>query len=393
MPLQVPTNASSVILHVALLDAAGDRVPNVAFNAAGLAFAYRVENVATWSSVSLSDGTLGTWGSGTWKHDASGMYQVGLPNAAIVANKRTFLRLTYGAIPPQFDSIEATGVPATVLNNVQNAGAGEGDYLYVVSVTDGAGAVPGAIVTIQNGDGDLVRWGRTGSGGSVGFNLNADDYSLLVSAGASYTDYQEDIAIAANGTNAVVVDPIDDPEVAVPADTALGAVYRLYTAVDWVFDLTVGALVTGWDELRFTMKASLLDDDDDEAAIQVKITNGGDVSDGMIVLNGNVDSEGEPVSIDKTWAAIEVLNAGLGTIRVTLKAAATDAIAASDDRYWQSTDDQLATVPLWRRGAINRPVPPWYNFDVKRLDGDDRAAPIQARGKIIAIEAATQSVV
>lgn len=393
MPLQVPIDASEVILHVALLDAAGERIPNIAFNAAGLAFAYRIENQATWTNVTLADGTIGTWESGRWKHDASGMYQVGLPNAAIAANKRTFLRLTYGSLPPQFDSIEATGVPASTLDAVQNAGAGQGDYVYSVSVTSDSESIPGATVTIQTEAGDVVRWGRTGGTGVVAFNIDAGDYVLLVSAGSGFVDYQDDITILANATEDVVLEANEEPEVAVPIDTVSGDVFKLYTAVDWVFDLTIGNIPSGWDEIRFTAKASLIDDEDDESVIQVKLTNGGDASDGMIVLNGNVDSEGDPVSIDATWAQIEVLNLSTGEIRVTLKAAATDAIVPTDERLWAATVDQLATIPIWRRNNTSRPQPPWYHFDVKRLDGSNRAAPIIARGKIIAIEAATQSVV
>lgn len=403
MPLQVPVDASEVILHVALLNAAGERIPNVAFNAAGLAFAYRIENQATWTTVTLADGTIGTWESGRWKHDGSGMYQIGLPNAAIAANKRTFLRLTFGALPPQFDSIEATGVPASTLDAVQNAGAGQGDYIYSVSVTSDSESIPGATVTIQTESGDVVRWGRTGGTGVVAFNIDAGDYVLLVSSGSGFVDYQDEITISANATENVVLEANEEPEVAVPIDEVSGDVFKLYTAVDWVFDLNIGNIPSGWDEIRFTAKASLIDDDDDEAVFQVKLTNGGDASDGLIVLNGQVDteavapSEGNPGSpeivVDNSWAEIEVLNPSTGEIRVTLKAAATDAVSPTDERLWAATADQLATIPIWRRNNTSRPQPPWYHFDVKRLDGSNRAAPIIARGKIIAIEAATQSVV
>lgn len=403
MPLQVPIDASGVILHVALLDAAGDRIANVAHNAAGLAFAYRVENQSTWTSVTLIDGTVGTWASGSWKHDGNGMYQIGLPNAAIVANRRTFLRLTLGSVAPQFDSIEATGVPANTLNAVQNAGAGQGDYICVVEVESDSNAIPGATVTIQTEAGQIVRWGRTGSGGSISFNLDEGTYVVLVSAGSGFVDFEDTVLIEENETLAVVLEANEEAVAAIPADTASGAVYKLYTAVDWILDLNVGTIPSGWEELRFTMKSSLIDDDDNEAVVQVKVTNGGDASDGLIVLNAQVDaeaiapSEGNPgspeVVIQNDWASIEVLDLSTGDIRVTLTAAATDAAAPTDERLWRATDEELATIPIWRRNLAQRPIPPWYHFDVKRLDGNNRAAPITARGKIIAIEAVTQTVV
>jgi hypothetical protein len=389
MPLQVPTNASSVILQVALLDAAGDRIASVAHNAAGLAFAYRVENQSTWTSVTLSDGTIGTWGSGTWKHDVSGMYQIGLPNAAISANKRTFLRLTYGAIAPQFDSIEATGVPSTVLDNIQNAGAGTGDNTVTVTVTsDTLGLLPGATVTIQNQDGNIVRWGRTGGSGSVAFNLDNDDYVLLVSAGAAFTSYTDDITVDGNETFDVELTASGIVEAA-EVESATGTeVYRLRTATDWIIDLNVGSLAGGWQQIRFTAKGSLLDDEvDTEAALQVRLTSGGDAADGLVILNG-------ATAATKAHASIEVLNPTTGDIRVTIKAAATDVVPPSDAAYWTVEDTRIGGTRVWRRTASST-VPPWYHFDAKVLKGSGSALPIEASamGYIVAIEAATQTVV
>jgi hypothetical protein len=388
MPLQVPTNASSVILQVALLDGAGDRIPNIAHNAAGLAFAYRIENQSTWTSVSLSDGTIGTWGSGTWKHDASGMYQIGLPNAAISANKRTFLRLTYGSIAPQFDSIEAIGVPATVLDNIQNTGAGTGDRIVVVSVTsDTLGLLPGATVTIQNEAGNVARWGRTGGDGTVTFNLSDGDYVLLVSAGAGYTSHEDDITVDGNETFNVELTDSGIVE-ATEADQTTGTtVYRLKTATDWILDLNVGTLVGGWNQIRFTAKASLIDDDDAEAALQVRLTSGGSADDGLVILNG-------ANAATKANASIAVLNATTGDIRVTIKAAATDAVLPTDAAFWTVDETRIGGARVWRR-TTPATVPPWYHFDAKVLKGSGSASPIppQAIGYIVAVEAATQTVV
>lgn len=61
----------------------------LAFNSAGMTLYYKRAGDATWTAVSMSAGTIGTWGSGTFVETdathAQGDYEIGIPNAAVAA--------------------------------------------------------------------------------------------------------------------------------------------------------------------------------------------------------------------------------------------------------------------------------------------------------------------
>jgi hypothetical protein len=124
MPRLLDRTAENVILTLIVRDANGSPVPNLAFNAAGLAAHYRASAGTTWTAITLAAATAGTWTEGGWVHLGDGVYQLGLPNDAIVPGDRTTIRLTYGANPKQYDSIDAVlsqSLRPSVV--VENAGA------------------------------------------------------------------------------------------------------------------------------------------------------------------------------------------------------------------------------------------------------------------------------
>lgn len=267
-------------------------------------------------------------------------------------------------------------------------GAGVGDRVIVVEVTTVAyGLTTGAKVTLQTTGGATTRWGVTGGDGKVTFNISDGTYTLLVSAGASFNAYSTAITVSANATFVAAL--VDSGVVAASvASTTTGTtIYRLKTATDWILDLNVGAL-GAWSQIRFTAKGSLIDDTDAVSMLHVRLTNPANAADGLVYLNGAV--AGTPAH-----GSITVLNATTGDIRVLIKAAATDIVRPTDEKYWLTENDRIGGTKVWRRPATGTATPPWYHYDAKVLDGASSAREIKstALGYIIAVEAATQTVV
>jgi hypothetical protein len=79
----VQPGETSVIAHFVIRDTTGARMTGIAWNTAGLVAEYRHSDAAAWTAITLASGTLGTWASGGFVEDSYGLYQLGLPNAAI----------------------------------------------------------------------------------------------------------------------------------------------------------------------------------------------------------------------------------------------------------------------------------------------------------------------
>lgn len=107
--MQVYSNATSLIRTVRLVDDAGDPITAVAYNDASLEVAVRAQSAATWTVLTLVDGTLGSYLANSWKADpdGDGLHQLCLPNSVVVAGTATNIRVTYGANSPQYDTVEA----------------------------------------------------------------------------------------------------------------------------------------------------------------------------------------------------------------------------------------------------------------------------------------------
>ena len=111
MPRNVASDATSVLLTLIPRDASGAPIPDIAHDDEDLAVHWRSSVSDDWVSIDLIAGTEGEWVSRGWVHIGEGVYQLSLPNAAVVAGDRTTIRLTYGTEPPQYDSIDAV-IPA-----------------------------------------------------------------------------------------------------------------------------------------------------------------------------------------------------------------------------------------------------------------------------------------
>ncbi len=118
--------------------------------------------------------------------------------------------------------------------------------------------------------------------------------------------------------------------------------------------------------------------------MQVKLTYGDDVTDGLVVLNGS--SSGFAAN----QAEIELTDSATGTGKVKIKAIATEKVASTRQEYWEATDKALENQRSWR--TTSPLVPPVLHYDVKRLDGDGNASPRRAKGLLVVADAVTQNV-
>lgn len=114
--LLVPRNATSVIARFLILDSGGSVIPDIAFNDPDLQIAYRRPTDASWQVMTLADGTLGTWGSNTFKHAGNGLYEYGIPNASIISDKATDWRITYDGVV-EYDSLVAVAQGSLATND------------------------------------------------------------------------------------------------------------------------------------------------------------------------------------------------------------------------------------------------------------------------------------
>lgn len=111
MPRNVASDATSVLLTLIPRDVSGTPIAGILWNDADLAVHWRSSVSDVWQAITLAAGTAGLWSDGGWIHLGNGVYQLGLPNDAVVAGDRTTIRLTYGTEPLQYDSIDAVIPP------------------------------------------------------------------------------------------------------------------------------------------------------------------------------------------------------------------------------------------------------------------------------------------
>ena len=107
MPRPVARNAASLILRLILRDAAGAPIVGVLHSNVLLVVRYRRPADTAWQTITLVAATAGTFTASGWVGLGGGWYELGLPDAAIVAGQRTDIEITYDDNPPQADSIDA----------------------------------------------------------------------------------------------------------------------------------------------------------------------------------------------------------------------------------------------------------------------------------------------
>lgn len=115
--LIVPRNATNLITHARLVDANGDAVTGIAFDGAIVA-EYRRLTDTSWQSITLVDGTLGTYLANSWKEISAGDYQFCPPNDVIVPGSATSIRITADGNPAVYGAINAASGDATEANQL-----------------------------------------------------------------------------------------------------------------------------------------------------------------------------------------------------------------------------------------------------------------------------------
>lgn len=222
--MQVYSNATSLIRTVRLVDDAGDPITAVAYNDASLEVAVRAQSAATWTVLTLVDGTLGSYLANSWKADpdGDGLHQLCLPNSVVVAGTATNIRVTYGANPPQYDTVEAVLINPASINVMVT-----GDHTITVTVLDASTSEP-----IENA---RVRIYRTGADGTS--ETGADGVAVLGRDSATWT-----VVVSASGYETLV------SELVVSDDASVTYQLTPLVVVPGTGELTTGYLTALDDE-------------------------------------------------------------------------------------------------------------------------------------------------
>lgn len=127
----------------------GNPITGAVFNSAGLTAYYIKEGDASSTAITLITATLGTWASGGFKEvDATnmpGLYEVGVPNAAIASGNTCTIYLTgYSGMVPvivelQLDATDNQDAVRYGLSSLPNAAAGATGGL--PTATDSSGRI------------------------------------------------------------------------------------------------------------------------------------------------------------------------------------------------------------------------------------------------------------
>lgn len=179
----IPSTASSQNVQIRILNDSGAALSGLAYNTAGLEVAYRRLTDASDVVVTLVAGTLGSWDSGGFVEMGDGWYQFGLPDASIVPNQNTRLRVKTAGNNYRYDFISATG-------SVGGGGAVE----HTVCVTADSVPVDGAEVWVTsdiNGVNIVAGTLNTDASGEATFMLDPGTYYLWSQkAGVNFTNPQ-----------------------------------------------------------------------------------------------------------------------------------------------------------------------------------------------------------
>jgi hypothetical protein len=105
----VDRNATSVILHIRLLDTTNSPITGVAFNDSNLALEYMQPSDTGFAALTLTTGVIGTYASASWVEVGDGIYQFCPPDSFVVAGSFVTIRATYDIYPAIYDTLMATG--------------------------------------------------------------------------------------------------------------------------------------------------------------------------------------------------------------------------------------------------------------------------------------------
>ena len=161
--------------------------------ASAMTITYQRQGAAAYVPVTPGTGTLGTWSSGGWIESAPGVYQFGVPNAALVAgaDNVTFIFKSVNSL----DSIATIYLTSSDLQDAGDLGLTTLDAAVSTRATLGAGAVSTPLtfknsatnapldgvdvwVTTDAGGAYLVARGSTNAFGTITFMLDAGSYYI-----------------------------------------------------------------------------------------------------------------------------------------------------------------------------------------------------------------------
>lgn len=185
---------------------AGGGLGSLVFNTSGLVGEYRRAGSSSWTSITLSAGTLGTWSSGGWIADGSltGAYEVGIPNAALASGEPWVAVRFYGAtnMTPvllyfELDAVnyQSTSLGLSLAKTTNITGFNDIAATAIVSagaITTSSGKVSEVVLvdtlttytgnTVQTGD----AYARLGS--PAGASVSADVAAIKSDTGTILTD-------------------------------------------------------------------------------------------------------------------------------------------------------------------------------------------------------------
>lgn len=110
MPYTVDQTATNVIYPVRIRSDAGEPVNALAFDTAGLSIDYLPAGASAWVSLALVTAIVGTWTDSGFvaMPGGDGWYEIGLPNAAIVFDQTTLVRVKTTGNGYRYGDIAAT---------------------------------------------------------------------------------------------------------------------------------------------------------------------------------------------------------------------------------------------------------------------------------------------
>lgn len=108
--LQFPYNVTNLIVPVVLRADDNSLITGVSFGDGDLSVEYMLPGESGYTPITLVTAAAGTYTASGWiEVSSSGLYQLGLPVAALNPNSYVILKVSYAANSPQFITIQFTG--------------------------------------------------------------------------------------------------------------------------------------------------------------------------------------------------------------------------------------------------------------------------------------------
>lgn len=237
MKRKLTAGITSVSLAIFVQDTSsttGGGLGSLTHATSGLIAEYRRQGQSSWTTITLSAGTLGTYSSGGWVADGglTGAYEVGIPDAAFAAGARMVLIRFRGAanmlpvlIEIELDAVnyqDATAFGLSRLDAAVSSRLASASYTAPLNSTQTASAVWDALLASYTVSGSfgarVVRSINTNNSVQItGSNHVAADIHELQAGVISSTDF----AAGAIDANALAADAATEIATAVAATQAL----------------------------------------------------------------------------------------------------------------------------------------------------------------------------